>query len=314
MTGTEPITAGFPSSTATSLAAVGTGLPTGEHGIVGSSFAVSDSQLLDALGWRAHGTRHRVDLREKFVPEEVQPRPTAFQRAVDAGVHVRIATAPNQNGSGLSRAVLRGGEFRGVFALGDLAAEAVSALNATERVFCYAYHSELDLLGHVYGPGSEPWRLQLRHVDQLAASIAEGLPSDGLLAITADHGMVRVGVDDRIDFDTDPRLAEGVRLLGGEPRVRHVYTGAVDDVRAAWHEVLGDRAWIVRREEAIDLGWFGPRVADHVRARIGDLVVAAHGNTAIVRSTIESKLAKLVGQHGSLTADEQLIPFLLKVT
>src|SRR3979490_1075219 len=36
----EPITAGFPATTVTSIASLGTGLPPGEHGLVGYAFAV----------------------------------------------------------------------------------------------------------------------------------------------------------------------------------------------------------------------------------------------------------------------------------
>lgn len=132
----------------------------------------------------------------------------------------------------MTRAVLRGGDFRGVHALGDLAAIALTALSGSERAFCYAYHGDLDLLGHVYGVGSLPWRLQLNHIDRLAAAIADGLPPGGQLVVTADHGMVTVPEQGRLDFDTEPALQAGVRLLGGEPRARHVYTepGATDDV------------------------------------------------------------------------------------
>ena len=55
----------------------------------------------------------------------------------------------------------------------------------------YVYHGDLDLLGHVYGSGSEPWRLQLSHVDRLAQAIADRLPPGAALVVTADHGMVR---------------------------------------------------------------------------------------------------------------------------
>jgi hypothetical protein len=72
--------------------------------------------------------------------------------------------------------------------------------------FCYAYHADLDLLGHVYGPGSLPWRLQLAHIDRLAAGIADGLPAGGQLVVTADHGMVTVPEQNRLDFDTKPVL------------------------------------------------------------------------------------------------------------
>lgn len=307
----EPITAGFPATTGTSVAALGTGLPPGEHGLVGLSFAVSGDELINVLGWSRHGAGRPADLRDRFVPEEVQPHPTAFELAEQAGVTVALAAPRAQRGSGLTRAVLRGGEFRGVFALGDLAATAVGALDR-DRTFCYAYHADLDLLGHVYGPGTEAWRLQLAHVDRLAEAIAGALPPGGLLAVTADHGMVAVSEADRVDFDTHPRLRDGVVLLGGEARVRHVYTEptAAPDVLDTWRGVLGERALVVTRDEAVEAGWFGPRVADHVLGRLGDLVVAALGTTAVVRSEAESRLSRFAGHHGSLTAEEQLVPLL----
>ncbi|MEU4745378.1 nucleotide pyrophosphatase/phosphodiesterase family protein [Actinosynnema sp. NPDC023658] len=303
-----PITAGFPSTTATSLAALGTGLPTGEHGLVGYSFADGD-EVLNALRWTRYGAAEHVDLRTVLVPEEVQPRRTAFEVAADAGVAVRLVLPRDQKGSGLTRAALRGGRFQGVLGFGDLVARVSEALRSDDRVLCYAYHADLDALGHVYGPGSAPWRWQLRFVDRLAAAVADNLPPGGALVVTADHGMV--AAEDRVDFDTDPDLREGVRLLGGEARVRHVYTDAAEAVRARWSERLGDRAWIASREEAVAAGWFGPRVAAHVLPRIGDLVVAARGSLAVVRSVVEPGLTGFVGHHGSLTEEEQHIPALV---
>ena len=60
-------------------------------------------------------------------------------------------------------------------------------------------------------------------------------------------------------------------------------------------------------------GWFGP-VAAHVRDRIGDVVVAARGTAAVVRSVAEPFLATMPGQHGSLSRAEQLVPLLLAGT
>ena len=312
----EPITVGFPATTATSVATLGTGLPAGQHGIVGFSFATPDGSLINALSWRTYGERPGVDLRDRFVPEDIQPVPTTLERAAAAGVRVTLAVPHLHQGTGLTRAVLRGGDFRGVHALGDLAGAALAALAGSERAFCYAYHGDLDLLGHVYGVGSLPWRLQLNHIDRLAATIAERLPPDGRLVVTADHGMVTVPEFRRFDFDTEPALQAGVRLLGGEPRARYLYTepGATDDVLAAWRSTIGDRAWMVTRDEAIAQGWFGPVVEDRVRARIGDIVVAARTDFAVVRSIVRSRLAPLIGHHGSLTAAEQLVPLLVFIS
>jgi hypothetical protein len=179
--------------------------------------------------------------------------------------------------------------------------------------FCYGYHSELDLLGHVYGPGSTAWRMQLRQVDRLVESIVEGLGPGGLLAVVADHGMVEVDASEVVDIDACEALLDGVDAIGGEPRARHVYVadGAGDAVLAAWRETLAQRAWVVSRDEAIAAGWFGDRVGDDARFRIGDVVAAARGDAAMMRRTAESLLSSLIGQHGSLTTAEQRVPLLL---
>ena len=303
-----PLTVGFPSTTPISLTSLGSGLPPGAHGTLGLSFRVQ-GRLLDALSW-AEG---RHDLRETLIPEQVQPQPTALERAAAAGVDVRVVSHRQFRTSGLTRSGLRGGEYRGVAALGDLTAEILSGVD--DRVpgprLVYAYHADLDHLGHVYGPGSPAWRWQLRQIDALVGMLLDALPAGTLFAVTGDHGMVTV--DRIVDADVSPELQAGVALLGGDPRARHVYTepGAAADVLAAWRAVLGDDAAVVPREQAVADGWFGP-VEDRVLDRIGDVVVALRGTAAVVRSEVEPYLASFPGQHGSFTAAEQLVPLLIR--
>lgn len=318
------LVAGFPATTAVSVTTLGTGLPPGEHGIVGYSMGVPPLDdpaapadvVLNTLRWCAHGAADPVDLRAELPPEQVQGAPTVLQRAARAGVAVTTVAPEIQRRSGLTRAALRGGRFRGVTALGDLGAEVLDALQtdaAEERAFVYAYHGDLDMLGHAHGPGSRPWRLQLAVVDRLVAAIAEDLPADTVLAVVADHGMVGTDAGWRVDLDTTPALLAGVRRLAGEARVRHVFAadGALDDVVAAWREELGEAAWVRTRDEAIAEGWFGGAVTDTARGRIGDVVAAARGNWTLVRSRIEPRETALVGHHGSLTDAEQRVPLLL---
>ena len=166
------------------------------------------------------------------------------------------------------------------------------------------------MLGHGHGPGALPWRLQLRQIDGLAALVAEALPPDAVLLVTADHGMV--AVDRTFDADTHPDLRRNVAAVGGDGRARHVYakSGAAADVLATWRSVLGDAGWVVPGEQAIAEGWFGP-LGPHVADRIGDVVVAARGSAAVTRTVAEPVISKLPGQHGSLSAEEQFIPLLL---
>ena len=88
-------------------------------------------------------------------------------------------------------------------------------------------------------------------------------------------------------------------------------TGLPPGRHGMWRSRLGDRAWIATREEAIAAEWFGPTVADHVRDRIGDVIVAAAATTGVVCRTAEQLESGLLGHHGSFTADEQLVPLLL---
>jgi hypothetical protein len=173
------------------------------------------------------------------------------------------------------------------------------------------YHGDLDSTGHMFGVGSDAWYNQLAHVDKLAEQLAGALPAQACLYVTADHGMVDVGPEDRIDVDEIPELRTGVAVLGGEARARHVYAepGAAGDVLATWREVLGDRAWVMSRDEAIKEGWFGP-VDPTLADRIGDVVAAPVGSLAIVATKSEPRESALVGMHGSLTSADQLVPAL----
>lgn len=307
-----PATAGFPSTTATSLTSLGTGLRSGEHGIVGYTFAEPSGGLLHTLSWSTHAVRPQRSLLEQWPPEVVQPAATVLERAAEAGVDVRTAVPREFDGTGLTRAALRGGRFRGIRATGDLAAELLDALHGPGPALCYGYHGHLDLLGHVHGPGSTPWRLQLRHIDHLVSMLVEQLPPDTALVVTADHGMVPLDPAEALDFDTEPDLREGVRMLGGEPRARHVYTrpGALTDVQAAWQSLIGERGLVITGEEAIEAGWFGPVVTAPVRSRIGE-VIAVMRSSGVVCSVVEPGASALLGHHGSLTAEEQYVPVLV---
>ncbi|MCS0604584.1 alkaline phosphatase family protein [Streptomyces sp. LP11] len=300
----RPLTAGYPATTATSLASVGTGLPPGAHGLPG--YTVRDpatGALMNQLRWQPYTD-----------PRPWQPYPTVFQLAHDAGVHAAQVSSPAFEHTPLTKVALSGGTFHGRLTGEERMDLAAAQLAAGDRALVYTYYAELDGAGHRYGVASDTWRGQLMYVDRLAQRLAEQLPPRSALYVTADHGMVDVGFDDehRIDFDTDWELRAGVALLGGEGRARHVYAvpGAANDVLTVWREVLGEQFWVASRDEAIAAGWFGPHVDERVYDRLGDVLAAAHDDVLIIASEREPKESALVGNHGSMTPAEQLVPLL----
>jgi hypothetical protein len=296
-----PLTAGFPATTVTSLSSLGTGRPPGQHGMLGYQVAIpGKNKMLNGLRWD-----NSVD------PLAWQPGTTIYERAAAAGVFTYRVAASMLERTGLSMAVMRGTEYRPADSLGALVAQAADALRDSERALVTVYHGQLDGTGHTFGAASDAWRYHLGHIDKLAEQLAAVLPPGTPLYVTADHGMVDVAPDDRIDVDARPELRDGVAMLGGEPRARHVYAspGAAADVLAAWAEVVGDRAWVLPRDEAISAGWFGP-VNPALAARIGDVVAAPAGPFAIVATKAERLESSLIGMHGSLTSADQLVPLL----
>ena len=296
-----PATAGVPSTTATSLTSLGTALMPGSHGLVGFTTRIPGTdELLNALLWSK-----AVDAREW------QPHPTAFERLAGAGVATTVVNKREFAESGLTIAGQRGAQFVGADKLGERMA-AVLAAAGSEPSLTYMYEGDLDWTGHRYGVASTSWQLQLSMVDAAAEQLRETLPPQVRILVVADHGMVDSPATQRIDTDDHPELLDGVALIGGEARFRHLYCrgGAVADVASTWRQVLGQRAEVLTRDEAIGRGWFGP-VEPHVRPRLGDVMVAACDDHAVMSTAAFPYETRLVGLHGSLTSVEMLIPVLV---
>ena len=296
------ISAGFPTTTATSMGSLGTGLPPGAHGLVGYEVLVPErDELLNELSWEPP-----VD------PRRWQRETTVLQQVAAAGVEVVRIGPGFFDGSGLTEAALRGGRFVAATSLDERVDAALVALRSAPRALVYVYWGDVDKVGHVEGCGSWQWGEELAKVDLAIRRLVAGLPRDATLHVTADHGMVDVPHHQRLDVAHEPDLAAGVRHVGGEPRCPQLYceAGQVEAVLGAWADRLAGRAEVVTREHAVAAGWFGP-VAAHVSARIGDVIVVCGPGAAVVDSRrARPQVLQLLGLHGALTPEEALVPLL----
>lgn len=297
----EPITSAVPSTTVTSLACLGTGLPPGQHGLVGYTSRVpGTSELLNALTWESD-----------LVAREYQPRPTFFERAVEVGVSVSSVALERFQATGLTEAALRGADFVSFEheKHEDTRIElTVEAAQRGDRSLVYAYERELDHCGHVQGSASPTWLEHLVRIDTMCERMRDELPDDVRMIITGDHGMIDVPPGHRLIVEDEPDLVVGMSALAGEGRFRQVYVDRDDPaaVAARWQDRLGETAWVLTRDEAIDAGWFGP-VDDSVRERYGHVLVAMRADHALMTRQFPRELS-LVGMHGSLTPAEIMVP------
>lgn len=293
------IEAAFPTTTPTGLASLGTGLATGEHGLVGASFLLPETQeVLSPLQWGRHP-----------LPIAVQPEPSVFEIAADAGIQT-VTIAPGAYArSGLTAAVLRGSRYLEVETLGDRAQVLRTVLGGDEPLLVYVYWPALDRAGHEFGMDSSEWIAAARDVGELLSQLRSELPQHGSMIVTADHGMV--DATDRIWIEDHPTLTRGVHVIAGEPRMRHVYTtDAPEDVVQRWQDVFGEHAQVLTRDAAIDRGLFG-NVDPSIRERIGDVVAISLTRTIMASYRVDERVSRLLGHHGALTEDERRIPALI---
>lgn len=298
------VTSAAPSTTATSVTSLGTGLTPGQHGIVGYAFRNPVSGgYLNALLWA-----------DGLSALDVQPRLTGFERLSRSGVALGNVSPARFQGSGLTECALRGARFWPVADEDNHPArirQVVDAAGAADATLTYFYERSLDHAGHSDGWRSGSWREKLRRIDRLATRLRQELPDDTRLLVTGDHGMVDSPRERWVVAEDVPGLLDGVTLLAGEGRFRQLYAEASDValVAARWARHFGDRAWVRTRDEAIDAGWFGPTDA-RTAQRIGDVLVVLRDDWAVMTRN-QPKEFGLVGMHGSLTDAEMRVPLLV---
>lgn len=293
------VTAGYPSTTAASLALFGTGRTSGQTGMTGYTVRnPKTGKLANLVSW---------DGAEPA--EDWQRQPSLLEEAALAGVHVTTLGKARFAGSGLTHAVLRGGQFVGAERLADRIDVALGAMRAPG--VSYMYWGEIDGAGHANGWQSDEWVGALEDADRELARLASSMPDGTVMVITADHGMLDITGAPRWDIALDPVLDEGVSFVAGEPRALHLYGDDPAALAERWSNELGADAVVATREDAVAAGIFGevvPEVAD----RIGDVVVAMTGRATIVDSRIQSPASMtLIGVHGSLTPEEMYVPVLV---
>lgn len=287
------ITTVAPTTTATALTSISTGLTPGEHGLIGYRMAIGN-EVLNVLRW----TSAKGDRRNALPPRDVQLY-TPF-----LGYPVPVISQAELEHSSFSEAHLRGCRPVGYRSPSTIAPEVARQLAGGER-FVYAYYGGIDKIAHERGFG-EFYDAELRFADAIVARVLEILPQGAALLITADHGQVHVGTN--VIRPSDELLAL-VALQSGEGRFRwlHARPGCEKDLAETATGELGHTGWVVTRQQVLDEGWFGPVVSAPVVTRLGDVALVAHEPVSYHESA-DSGPFELICRHGSLTSAEVNVP------
>ncbi|MCS5682601.1 MAG: alkaline phosphatase family protein [Acidimicrobiales bacterium] len=283
-----------PSTTATALTTLSTGVAPGEHGIVGYKVRTPQG-LLNCLRWT---TNSRVATRE-ISPIDFQPIEPFL------GAKPPVVTRAEFRTTGFTEAHLRNGRFCGWWSPATLVTEIVDQIERGAP-FVYAYYDGLDKIGHVHGL-QRHYLAELRFIDALIARTIEELPDDVTLLVTADHGMVEVGQN---LITLDPDLIDRTSSTSGEARFLWLHTkGKPESGLLEASEIHSDVAWVVGIEQVLDEQWFGSFVSPEAKARLGDVAIVARESVGLIDPRLPDA-PQMIARHGSLTEEEMIVPFL----
>jgi hypothetical protein len=290
-----PITTVAPTTTATALTSIATGLTPAEHGLLGYRLLIG-GEVINILRW----TSQQGDRRRAHPPRDIQPYPAFL------GHDIPVISPAELQTTAFTEGHLHGSRAVGYRSTSAIPVEVGHQLQAGERVV-YAYYGGIDKTAHERGFG-EFYDAELRTADRLVGDVLDHLTPGAVLLVTADHGQVEIG--DRIVVpDTD--LVDMVAQQSGEGRFRwwHARHGSADELAKATADRYEDVAWVVTRDQVLDEHWFGPTIAAPVAARLGDVALVPFAPISF-HDPADSGPFPLICRHGSLTAAEVLVPLL----
>lgn len=316
-----PLTSITPSTTSAAITTLWTGQPAAAHGIGGYEL------WLREYGVTANMIEHKPityrggggGLQQAgFSPEEFLPvepfgphlkthgvAPYAFQ-------HYSIAH------SGLSRMFMGEAEVRPISTAADLWISLRQLLESApdERLYAWAYWSNVDSLSHLHGPDDERPRAEFFQFsaameEYFLKNLGPQARRDTALILLADHGQITTPKDPHYDLRNHPDFTRRLHMAPtGEHRLAYLYIrpGQTEAVREYLERTWPNQFALVEPTYALEKGLFGPGpVYPRFPERLGDLIAVAKGNAYWWWGAGDNPI---IGRHGGLSPEEMLVPFL----
>jgi predicted AlkP superfamily pyrophosphatase or phosphodiesterase len=302
----------FPSTTASALASLTTGVLPGTHGILG--YRIRNPRTGNIIN-QLSGLTDIADL------DSWLGVPTLHELARSRGVNSTIVGLPRFEQSPLTRVVHAGARYVGANNLVDRVGRVCDEV-ASGTAFVLLYIPELDQLAHAQGVTSMAWLEALEEVDGALRELAAAVPRGVQAYLTADHGVLDVPSPRHDDVASGDWNLPGDLVLGGEPRGIQIFCreghpveaqadiALPEGAREIWNSHMTDTAWIVTPEDLVSAGLWGA-MTDDVRLRAGELIVVPRHDAALYDARSPgADSRKMVGQHGGLSERELIVPWM----
>jgi len=307
------LTSVFPSTTASAVTTVLTGLAPAAHGLTGwHIYSGEVDEVIAPLPLWIRGQRHPHAQAERWCKQVFITDPLADRLTRECHVVSPwfICDSPyNRHHTGRAERW----PYRGLDGLFDTLESVLRGRDASS--YTYAYYGEIDRLGHEYGIDSEEVAADLARLDAALEAFAQRIRDlDVEVVITADHGFLDNPPDRQIHLADHPMLAQRLsRPLCGERRMAYAYVkpAAQEGFERCLTEAVGDAVLPVPAQAAVEADWLGPGPRHpRLAQRIGDWVLVLREPWVIIDQVPGERPHDQVGVHGGLSASEMAIPLI----
>ena len=297
----------FPSTTASALSSLVTGVDPGQHGIFGYRIwnakrgeqvnQLSGVSLEDlASGWMAQESLLDVE--------------SSLGRDVFVVGHPRFAE------STLTKMLYGSAKYCSSRSLSDRLEYVERAITGGQKGLFLVYISDLDETAHAHGVTSDEWFAKAEELDSSVRKFVAAVGAACTTVLTADHGVIDVPTSRHIEFGLGLEMA-GVASIGGEPRCLQLQldgTVEVDAVADNWRSSLGDGAEVHLRADVFARAYRDglSEITRSIEDRAGEIYVFAAPGCALYDAREPSNPGRnMVGQHGGVEDAELSIPLLV---
>ena len=299
------VSAVFPSTTTAATTSIWTGLSPLEHGWLGWSLYFKEcAQQIDTfIGTESHtGVRYPTG----SPADKLMELPATIAR-VDEDVDTLMVFPFDSGATKGTKVKVLARELE------QIPSAVVPFMRGDGRKLCLIYNGEPDHTMHAEGVDCAHTKRNFEQVDAVAKALAERLPEDTLLIVTADHGLV-----DSTEWVVINEIPELDRCLWMPPAIEgraaafYVKSFRRAQFEEAFQRHCGADFVLFTREEALEKHLFGlgtphPKVEDFM----GDYIACATGKRTIRYGTLAGKVPNMIGQHAGLTEDEMTVPVIL---
>lgn len=188
----------------------------------------------------------------------------------------------------------------------------LNALNNHKKNLILAYWAELDHSIHYNGVKSQTINNQLQEINQKVQDLAKNLPSDTIVLITADHGIIdsdEIFLNDIDGFEEcfrNPPSME-VRIISF-----FIKEDKKEKFLTLFNQHFKDDFLLYTHDEYIQSGLLGEGTAHTmIEEFVGDFVAISYTKKALCYYTDKNKAIYLKADHAGITKDEMLVPLIL---